>query len=114
MIIPILAIAATAWQQASAPKITMTCAVAVHVAIQQASKDAKITGASGDLPDLLSRYSGAICTESRKMAGRVFVTFLPNGLVRDGELQYVVEPTFGAKRVRSIPCEDHPDPHVCE
>ena len=114
MIFSMLVVAVAASQQASTQKITMTCAVAVHVAVRQASKEPEGAASSVDLSDLLSTYSGVTCTESRKTTGRVFVTFFSKGLVRDGGLQYVVEPSLEARRVRSIPCEDHPDPHVCE
>jgi hypothetical protein len=113
MIIPAMA-AALFLASPGTSTISMSCAVAAHVAIRQAVEDTNNTESPGGPQMLLRRYSNMICVESRKVNGRIFVIFAPGGLVRDGGLEYVVEPNLEARRVRGIPCEDSPEPTVCE
>ena len=114
MIIPLIVAAIAAAQQPGTSTVKMSCALAAHVAISQAINGGDDTGPSVELREFSSQYSETICVESRKVNGRIFVVFVPGGLVRDGGLVYVIEPDLKARRVRGITCEDSPNPEVCE
>lgn len=101
-------------QQPGMLDMPTTCAVAIHMAIRQVDKDEGRVESSRNLLDMLTKYSITTCFESRKEKRRWIVIFAPGGLGRDGGLVYVVEPDLETRRVKSVPCEDHPEPMVCE